>query len=1001
MKQKLSNHTLRKILIPVTALLLVLGIGLGIAASIAAPVLDHFLGTGAVISGGAENDGNYYDVKYASAEEAREAAYKVSEKIADEGMILLKNNGVLPLAKNSTVTPFGYRYLEPCYGQVGSGSGKPVIDPVTPEAALSAYYTLNNSVADAMRTAQIVDTIEAEGTAAAAKTGGLGGNSVLHEYAPTVYENAANGLSDTTAIVFIGREGHEDMDYKYDGYADGTPHYLALTENEKAMLRAAKASSKQVVVVVMSSAVMELGPIMGGELEADAILWAGHPGERGLNALGRLLSGEVNPSGRTVDVIPADFTKDPSYQNFGEMYYDNAFLATGANRSFIEYEEGIYYGYRFYETAVVEDPAFVYGTLDGKGAIAEAGAVLYPFGYGLSYTTFAQQIVSQEEKDGKLIISVSVTNTGDVPGKDVVELYLTAPYTEYDRENGVEKSAVALLDFGKTALLDAGASETLTFTLDPEDFASYDASHDNGDGTFGAYLLEQGEYVISARADSHTVLDSFSYTVPDNIWYTNANPRSAEKEMQAVLNTDGTATDQPKNGDTFVAATNLFPEMTAYMREETTILTRADWNNTLPTTPENRTKSVSAEYVDQFGREQFDPETDPELGNRKGSKVYAEAAPFSAAENGLSLSELRGKDFNDPMWDSLLDEIDWTKKSKLVDALFAANYSTGAIDSIGLPATRHADGANGLKLETAMDATATYVWAPMMAATWNTDLLYELGEAIGQEALQNDIFGWYSPAFNLHRSPFCGRIFEYYSEDPILSGKIATAVVSGAADNGLQSYIKHFAMNDVETNRANYLHTWATEQTAREIYLKPFEMVIRNARMTVNYVDENGETVSKVMRGANAMMTAQNCFGTNICFGHYNLITGLVRIEWGFDGLITTDMYYAKGTNNIQDLTLRAGGDTYLITMSALSDKKSATSLNLLRSAVHHVAYSVVNSNVMQGIPMGGSKEYATSPWVYGLIAIEAVLGVLVIGGVAWMILRQKNETKHPEQYRK
>ena len=1004
-KTKMSNRKFRLITLPIAAFLLVIAIVLIIAANIFSPYMDYRFGRGqATVEGESEQTAEYYELLYDTPEEAREASYAVAERVTDEGMILLKNDGVLPLAEDSSVAPFGYRYIEPTYGQGGDwGSAKPVVDPVTPEQTLGAYFNIEPATVNAMKNAAAPQGLtEAPGTLSAQGSGGLGGNSLLYEYAASIYDGATGGLQDATAVVFIGRSGGEDLDFKYDGYSDGTLHYLALMQNEKDTIRVAKQACKDVVVVVLSSAAMELSPIMAGELEVDAIVWAGHTSERGLTSLGKILAGEVNPSGRTVDIFPTDFTKDPSYQNIGEMYYSNAQNADGSPAPFTEYEEGIYLGYRYYETADVEDESFVYGTLDGEGSIAEAGAVAYPFGYGLSYTQFSQSM-THEQEGSSVRVDVTVANEGDVAGKEVVQLYVTAPYTQYDMDNHIEKSAVALLDYAKTEEIAGGASGSVGIEFDLEDLACYDASRDNGDGTRGCYMLEEGDYVISLRKNSHEVIDSFTITVEETVWYDNGNPRSSEKEMQAKLTDTGEPLDEPANGESFVAATNRFEDMTDYMLTEATVLSRKDWTGTFPSLPEGREKAVSAEVAATFGIENFDVENHPELGNVSTSKVYSAEAPVSGADNGLTVSMMRGKDYYDPDWDKLLDQIDWGKKTAITDALFAANYLTGEIDSIGLPATAHADGANGIKDPGDYELTASFGYAPLWASTWNVELLAEVGAAIAQEALINGYFGWYAPAFNLHRSPFCGRIFEYYSEDPVVSGKTATAVVTAASNGGFQCYIKHFVLNDMETNRANFVHTWVTEQAFRELYLKPFEMVIRDSRMTVKYYDENGEMAEKVMRAANAMMAAQNDVGSAVAFGNYDLITGVVRTEWGFVGTITTDMFYPNPAyySGIQDLALRAGCDTYLTTINQLVDKKSNTSMALMREAIHHLAYAVANSNILQGVAPGSTLSYGISPWVWWGSAIIVVVAAAGVALIVWNVVRTVDERKNPARYAK
>ncbi|MBQ1491363.1 MAG: glycoside hydrolase family 3 C-terminal domain-containing protein, partial [Blautia sp.] len=618
----------------------------------------------------------------------------------------------------------------------------------------------------------------------------------------------------STAVVVISRAGQEGSDKKYDGYADGTPHYLALSQREIGTIQKAKELCDSLIVVIASSAPMEVLALTQGELEADAILQVGHVGEKGFAALGPILCGDVNPSGRTMDIWPADFTKDPTYQNFGEFSYTNATFTThsygnpstaredgSCGRYFVEYEEGVYVGYRFYETADLMDEDFVYGTLDEGGAVTELGSVVYPFGYGLSYTTFEEKMVNFSAEGDEIQVEVEVTNTGLLPGKKVVELYYSAPYTDLDVELFVEKPARVLGDFAKTQMLQPGESQVLTLTLAKDEMASYCYTHENADGTKGAYFLEAGDYAISLCENSHVVTQEETFTCPETIWYEGENLRASEKEAQSEMAEDGTALETPL-GEGFVAASNLFEESNAYMLSETTMLSRANWKETFPTMPENRQKEVGEAFVSSFGiEESFDVENDSLLGNQ--GELYKEASEAPVAQADLMVSDMRGIPYNDAKWDAFLNQVDLTnakQRAAVVKMMTVSNYATYGVEQVGLPATKEADGANGMKsvkTDAGMELTATYSYAPLMASTWNTELMYELGEMLGKEALATGISGWYSPAINMHRSPFGGRVYEYYSEDPVLTGKMASQVVSGAGDAGMFCYIKHFAINEM------------------------------------------------------------------------------------------------------------------------------------------------------------------------------------------------------------
>jgi beta-glucosidase len=1033
-KLKMSNRVFRRILVPIMAVLLVITLIANIAAVILPSTLDTYVGKGKdyiELAKGTENwDTDYYKTLFTNNDESTAGAYEVAQRVAEEGSILLKNNGILPLAKESTVMPFGRAYLAPSYGQETSGgSAKWVVDPVTPEEGL-ASFTINSSAADLMKASpDPVGLLEAEGTLAAGDAATvLGGDCKIYEYDPAIYDDL-EPASDTTGIVFITRLGQEGQDQKYDAYEDGTPHYLALSENEKGAIHAAKETCGSVVVILVTSAAMEMAPLLSGDLEADAILWVGHPGERGFNTLSSLLDGDVNPSGRTVDIYATDFTKDPSYQNIGAFTYSNAnFTKAGftsgsgkeISRMFTDYQEGMYMGYRYYETADAVDDAFVYGELDNQGSILSEGAVCYPFGYGLSYTSFQQELMSLTQQDGTVTATVKVTNTGAVAGKDVVQLYYTAPYTELDQENKIEKPIVNLIEFDKTELLEPGKSETLTLEFDMEDMVSYSYVHENPNGTIGCYMLEEGDYIISLRKNSHEVIAENTVTQPETIWYDGSDEKHIRKSeilAQSALDNEGNSLGYPASKEAdenaqYIAASNQFQVSSDYMNKNSSILSRTNWSGTQPKTAENRSKELQEEFAVLMNKEiTFDVNTDEEFGNVEGSLVYAAKAPISKADNGLVLADLRGLSYNDEKWELLLDQIDWeADKDGILMNFSGAAYVTGKVDSIGLPSSEEYDGANGLKVKGAdngydMTKSSSFGFAPLIAATWNEELLYEVGAAFGQESLQNDINGWYCPAINLHRSPFSGRVFEYYSEDPVLSGRLAARIISGAGDQGMFCYVKHFALNETETGRAELGAYWADEQTMRELYLKAFEIAIEEATMTINYTsDDEGTVTTKTMRAATAVMAAQNSVGTIVGECNYALLNNVLRKEWGFQGMVVSD-YWVWGENNLRDLAIRTGCDTYLCmympAMWGLTDYDSATARSTMRNALHNISYTIVNSNAMQGMAPGAIVKTTMSSWMKLLVVFDVLMVLLIGGGVFWIIRRTKLEKAHPELYKR
>ena len=1017
-KRKMSNRAFRALLIIPMVLVVLIAVVLNLAGGVASEALEPYMGMGdktIVTPNGREDwDGNYYEQKYSSAEEAKEASYEVAAKVQDEGTVLLKNEGVLPLEKGSTVRPFGFAYLQPNYGQnTPGGSGKWVSDPVTPEEGL-ADFTIDPATVDAMKGAgDPVATIEAEGTLPAGDSGSmLGGDCRIYEFDPSIYDGV-EANPDATGVVFISRSGQEGQDQKFDAYEDGTPHYLALSQNERGAIEAAKEKCGSVVVVLVTSAPMEMSDLVEGELAVDGIIWYGHPSERGFSRLSAILSGDVNPSGRTVDTWAADFTADPSYKALGTNTYTNLPVTSGSltdggefNRTYNEYQEGVYMGYRYYETAAEVDPSFSYDD-----------AVVFPFGYGLSYTSFSQSLDSVSEKDGEVTAIVTVTNTGDVPGKDVVQLYYGAPYTELDQQMQIEKPVCNLAAFDKTGLLAPGDSQTVELTFDMQDMASYSYLHENSDGTVGCYVLEAGDYEVSLRSNSHDVIDSKVVAQDETVWFDGsdaAHVRNSEKEAQSPLDAEGSPV-VDESAD-FIAATNKFQELSDYMNTDSQILSRADWAGTQPVEQEDKEISEQfAENHDLFVT--FDPETDPEFGNVEGSRVYAAEAPTSNVDNGLTLADLRGLDYDDPKWDELLDQIDWeADKDDIVRLFSGAAYLTTPVDSIGMPSTMEMDGVNGLKVGGGlgnllsnggydMSKSSSFGFAPLLSSTWNKELLYEVGAAFGQESLAHGINGWYAPAINLHRSPFCGRVFEYYSEDPVLSGEAAAAVMSGAGDQGMFCYVKHFALNDTETGRADLICTWADEQTFRELYLRPFEIALEDSRMTVKYTSDDQGTVSKrVMRAGTAVMPAQNAIGTMVGECNAALLQDLLRDEWGFEGMAVSD-YWVWNGDNLRDLAMRAGCDTYL-SMSipaiwGIEDYDSATARSAMRTAIHNIAYTVANSNAMQGVVPGSYVELGAHPVQTLLTTINVIVAVLVIGGIVLMVMRTRAERANPDAFKR
>ena len=1051
-KLKMNAKTFRIITAPIMVLFLIFARALSIITNYFTPSLNAFLGKGArkatTPSGTSDWDTDYYDITSTSSEDALNNSLKTSENIADEGIVLLKNNGLLPLATEQTVTPFGYDYLNPMMSGSGSGSADTTADYVyTAEKGINeAFSNVNSASVDAMKNGTVHETTPAAASGEGGATAFLGSSTILNEYPAETYNGIEDSCKGTVGIVFLGRAGGEGGDLYAEAYDDGTPHQLALTDTERGVLDFAKKNCAGVVVVLNSCNTMQVGELED-DPDIDAVITMCTPGAVGFKSLGKILNGTVNPSGKTVDTFVADCTLTPTYVNFnkgdGATSYSNASYTRDIwlskfkggpdfDARFREYEEGVYMGYRWYETAADMDYFTSDNLPDGvtDPYYNRDNGVVYPFGYGLSYTTFTQKISSFSESGNTVTVSVDVTNTGKVAGKDVVQLYYTAPYTDFDVENMIEKSTVNLLDYGKTKLLEPGESDTVTITFNKEDMASYCFTHDNGNGTKGCYVLEGGDYVISARSDSHNVLDEKTVTVADTFWYDGSDEdhiRESDKSAQSARNDDGTPTGEPENTELgYFAVTNEFENANTYMTDpsvgnDVTILTRNDWANTQPSAPTDKTRTASDTVIgwldynftttDLGNGKTWDSVNDPVLGSNENSKVYAAEMPASNQKNGLTLSDMRGLSYYDEKWDTLLDQIDYSS-SEMTQALFANAFASGELTSVGKPSTLDHDGPQGLALNdndgNSWINCCSFPAATTLAQTWNKELAYEMGNAVGEENYWLGGSAWYAPAINLHWSPFSGRNYEYYSEDSIISGKTAAAVISGAGDKGTYCTLKHFAMVDQEADRWWIPAVWATEQTIREIYLKPFEIAVKEATKTIKYTaDGNGTVATKTMRACDAMMTSgwSGIAGLYTAYD-YNLLTNVLRNEWGFQGYVVTD--YDQGNCANDDVAVnrmvRAGNDQHMLDMTlspgAYTSLDTATGVAALRKAIKNTLFVIANSAQMDGAAPGATIYYAMAPWRVAVIAVDAIIALGILLGIVANVRRTKDNKNHPEKYK-
>lgn len=863
------------------------------------------------------------------SEETSAEATELVEDIADEGIVLLKNEGsTLPMTAGN-LNVFGWASTNPVYGGTGSGALNDAYHTVSLlEGLENAGFSLNTELSDFYTAYRADRPTIAMGTQ----------DWTLPEPPASTYTDEmmanAKAFSDT-ALVVISRSGGEGADLPTDmaavidgSWQDGTTsyagsytnnsteyadfeqgqHYLELSKTERDMLDLVCSNFENVIVVYNGANTMELG-FVDEYAQIKSVLWCPGTGQSGFNALGSILAGTVNPSGKTADTFVYDLTATPTWNNFHGFSYTNAdefaaagFMIKSTTPRFVNYNEGIYVGYRFYETAAAD------------GVIDYASTVQYPFGYGLSYTSFSQTMSDLTvDGEGNISLDVTVTNTGSVAGKDVVEVYYNPPYTN----GGIEKATANLIAFDKTEVLEPGASETITITFKAEDMASYDANVNK------AYVLEAGDYIISINSDSHTVIDSRTYNVAETVVYGEGNARS----------TDATV------------ATNQFD----FADGGVTYLSRADgFANYAEATAAPASYEMSDELKASFiNNGNYDPN---EHNNPD------DVMPTTGASNGLQLVDMRGVDYDDAQWDTFLDQLTISDMDTLI-AL--GGYQTAAVPSIGKVQTYDCDGPASINNNFTGVGSVGFPSAVMIASTWNQDLANEFGRSIGKMADEMNTTGWYAPAMNTHRSAFAGRNFEYYSEDGVLSGKMAAKAIQGAEEFGVYAYMKHFALNDQEANRCDMLCTWADEQSIREIYLKPFEIAVKEG-------------------GCDAVMSSFNYIGHKWAGACDELLNKVLRDEWGFVGMVLTDYFGVYGYMD-SDQAIRGGTDFCLVNYDTatnhVTDTASATSVLAMRQASKNILYTVVNSrayaeeNLNMGMPT----------WQIVAIAADVVLAAVLI----------------------
>ena len=872
--------------------------------------------------------------KYTLSDATVSKANELAKDVQSEAVTLLKNDDSnLPLS-GKKVNVFGWGSTNPVYGGTGSGSMSKQYKTVSLLDGMKQAGLKTNTELSKLYTDYRKDRPE---------VGMFAQDWTLPEVPAKQYSDKlvsdAKDFSDEAVVVLtrVGGEGADlptDMKAKgityknnskdYDDFQKGES-FLQLSKTERDMIDLVTSNFKKVTLVYNGANTFQFD-FLNDYPQIQSVVWCPPAGQTGFSALGEVLAGETNPSGKTSDTFLKDLTKSVSYNNFGKFEYTN--MADKAAKykgftgddvtaipGFVNYSEGIYVGYKFYETA------------SDEGLINYDDTVAFPFGYGLSYTSFDQKLASVKYKGGKVTVTATVTNTGDKAGKDVVEVYYNPPYTD----GGIEKASKNLAGFEKTKELQPGESQKVTVKFDDDDMASYDYKGAK------AYMLEKGDYDISIQSDSHHVIDHKAITVKDTVTY------------DSDSNTH--------NGDKTVA-TNQFDDVAG----DVTYLSRADhFANYKEATAAPTNFKMSDKAKETFYN---NSNYDPKKFDKDSDKM-----PTTGAKNGLKLSDMYGKDYDDADWDKLLDQLTFDDMDNLIAN---GGYGTQAVKSVGKIQLTDADGPASLNNNFTGVGSIGFPASTAFACTWNKDLAKQFGEMIGDMAHDMHVAGWYAPAMNIHRNAFSGRTFEYFSEDSLLSGVMASSEISGAKSKGVYSFMKHFALNDQETKRTEMLCTWTNEQAMREIYLKPFEMSVKEG-------------------GAQAVMSSFNYIGNTYAGADSALLQTVLRGEWGFKGFVLTDYFGGYGYQNA-DQEVRAGNDSMLATTKITNHitDKSATSVKAMRQAAHNILYTAANGWQYAN----GEPKVATPNWKTAMYVAWGVTAVLVIGLEIVAIKRYLNRKK-------
>lgn len=908
----------------------------------------------------------YYENDFETEEERNAVGYELVKQVEAEGAALLMNaNGALPLAEGSKVSLFSTSTVNLVYGGTGSANvdASKALDLRT--ACEMSGLSVNTTLWDFYKTG--------DGAQYVRNNGGFSGGETINEAPWSAYTDevlASVEEYNDAAVVVLSRVGGEGADSEYQ-----TANYLALDDTEREMLAELKnlkdaGKLKKIIVLLNTSNALQLDFLQNDAYGVDAVLWIGGVGIAGTDAVADILAGKTNPSGSLVDTYCYNNYSSLAMKNFTPVTYagyEEGLIPENAS-TYMIYQEGIYVGYKYYETRY-ED--YVMGT-GNAGEYAYGDDVAFAFGHGLSYTDFeySDVSVSYDAAAGTYTMNVTVTNTGDLPGKETVQAYVSSPYTQYDIDNKVEKASVSLVGFAKTEILEPGTSETLAIEIDGDYVVSYDA--------YGAktYILDEGDYLFAAATDAHdaanNVLAAKGFT-PENT--DGRMDAEGNADLVAVWNNPELDTTTYAVSDNGTAITNQLegadPNLNDAVEEEVVFTSRNDWMGTMPS-DEALVLTLTDALKDALQDVQYDPADYEDV-----------EMPTLGAKNGLTLYDMIGLDYDDPKWEELLDQLTFNEMVTLIGDSF---HWTMPVKSIEAPGTRDENGPQGLTV-TLFGAglnvqTTALTSEDVLAATFNTDLVYKMGNIVGNDCLAANVPVLYGPGANTHRSPYGGRNFEYYSEDGVLASEIGEAEVRGIEEKGVHVVIKHFALNDCEQDRIG-LGVWLTEQAAREIYLRAFQGALESSQA-----------------GGNGVMMAYTRWGTQWSGANAGLIKGILNEEWGCHGKQITDNVLTTYVNGVDGVM---GGTTAFDSMLAFyiinngngqgrlpEYRNDPVVVTAMREAAHSDLYATANSSGMNGVGADTTIRL-TKPIVITVVQILAFgFSALFIVSVALWILKYR-----------